>query len=567
MNARDKIGSARLRARRRMWWFRAWLMSLRMHPVPGMGSISVDEGMRCYFDPDVIDQLSIEEVEALLLHEVQHPFRRHPLRARRAGGLRARFDRVRGTLRQMFGVVDYHNLANLAGDCEINDDLFVRAKLTMPHAPFNGILPSDYKMVDGLSMEEYMDQMLKRAETKQAEDEAREHNDDAEDDDDEAHDDADDVGRTDSEMPSESEDSGDAREEGQRSGEAESDQDDRGEDEGRDEGSDDDADADAPPAGSDGAGDGDAGSEEGDAEADDAGEGDAGSGGSGPTSCDDRDGGEDEVKPHVGHGACGGCAGRKLAHELADDPNVPDAASPSEVALIMQQVAHAIVEAAGSNSRGTSPGGWLTTWAKEMIAPPKVDPYRVLAAATRSAIAGAMRGNVDFANGPLSRRREMLRQYVGNKAPLMSVMRGPNPRVLFVVDTSGSMGGGNNSRLSHALAESLNIAKACQATPLGMAVDAAVHEVREIKCADDILKLTRGGGGTDMRAGIREASEPKHKADVIVLLTDGETPWPTLAEMPKHAALITVIINRRTPKEVGCPPHILRSVVHVDSAA
>lgn len=233
--------------------------------------------------------------------------------------------------------------------------------------------------------------------------------------------------------------------------------------------------------------------------------------------------------------------------------------------MALRQVAHAVLEHKGSNSRGTTPGGWLTEWARSMLAPPRVNPYRVLASATRSAIAGTQRGSMDFQNGPPSRRREVLRQFVGNRAPLMAVMRGPNPRLVFVVDTSGSMGSGKDSRLAHALAECMNIAKACQATPLGLAVDAAVHDARPVRGPSDILALARGGGGTDMRVGIKAAAEPKQKADVIVLLTDGETPWPTVKEMPQRAALVTVIINRRTPKEVGCPAHILSSVVHVDT--
>lgn len=547
MTARDKISAARLRVWRRFPWFHALLFDLRPVEVAGMGSISVDEGLRLYYDPGMIDSLNVEEVESLLAHEVQHPLRRHAPRERAATHLRSRHHRVRYECAVLFGATTFGSLCNVAGDCEINDDLFGRVGMKMPGGKYEGVMPATFKMPDGKTLEEYVVLMLEQAEKLQQQggpseqgQSVRGGNDDA------------------PQSSGEGESEGEA---GQRSGEDGGGASDQAPGEGGGGAGDDARDANPEGRRGDGPSDGGSGPEEATDEAAPSGEGDAGSSGSAPDSGPSRP----SVVPRCGHGACGGSAGQTLDHERVERPDAPLPATAHEVARALQQVAHAVLEHLGANSRGTVPGGWLTEWAKSMLAPPKVNPYRVLAAATRSAIAGTQRGNMDFTNGPLSRRREVVRQLVGNRAPLMSVMRGPNPRVVFVVDTSGSMGGGKDSRLSHALAESMNIAKQCQATPLGLAVDAAVHEVRPIRSVNDILALARGGGGTDMRVGIAAAADPKHRADVIVLLTDGETPWPTLAEMPRKAALVTVIINRNTPKEVGCPPHVMRSVVHVDT--
>jgi hypothetical protein len=250
--------------------------------------------------------------------------------------------------------------------------------------------------------------------------------------------------------------------------------------------------------------------------------------------------------------------------EEADD--LPDAMTDVERELEMREVAQAIIEWSGGPGRGDAPGGWLQKWAREMLSPPKVNPLRVLAAATRSAISSAVRGAMDWRNGPPSRRRSVLVTLGwGKRAPLLPVLRGPNPRVVFVVDTSGSMGSGTDSALAQAAGEVLHIARACNATPLGMACDAGVHEVRPVRSVNDVLALTKGGGGTDMRVGIAEAAKSKYAANVIVLLTDGETMWPTPHEMPKHAPVVVVLIPHRDSTQV--PAHMKRNTITISKGA
>jgi predicted metal-dependent peptidase len=57
--------------------------------------------------------------------------------------------------------------------------------------------------------------------------------------------------------------------------------------------------------------------------------------------------------------------------------------------------------------------------------------------------------------------------------------------------------------------------------------DAAVHTAQRV-CTIQQLMLV-GGGGTDLRAGIRKAVEEARPPDVLVVLTDGCTPWPSSA--------------------------------------
>jgi predicted metal-dependent peptidase len=50
----------------------------------------------------------------------------------------------------------------------------------------------------------------------------------------------------------------------------------------------------------------------------------------------------------------------------------------------------------------------------------------------------------------------------------------------------------------------------------------------------------RGGGGTDVTAGIKAAEEIRHGApQLIITITDGFTNWPECPPRAKHVAVIT----------------------------
>jgi predicted metal-dependent peptidase len=50
-----------------------------------------------------------------------------------------------------------------------------------------------------------------------------------------------------------------------------------------------------------------------------------------------------------------------------------------------------------------------------------------------------------------------------------------------------------------------------------------------------------GGGGTDMGVGIVAAQALKPRPDVVIVLTDGHTPWPSIEP---RVAVIAVLIGR-----------------------
>lgn len=182
-------------------------------------------------------------------------------------------------------------------------------------------------------------------------------------------------------------------------------------------------------------------------------------------------------------------------------------------------------------SRGTQPGDALR-WASAILEP--VVPWQqVLTAAVRRA-AGWAHGHTDYTYTRPSRRQHAVR------GVLLPATRRPLPTIALVVDTSGSV---DDGMLGQALGE-VDGAIAGLGVPgeqvTVLACDAAVSTVQRVRRAAD----TRlgGGGGTDMRAGIDAASRLRPRPDVLVVLTDGYTPWPE--HPPAGMALVAALLRR-----------------------
>ncbi|MFE6054862.1 VWA-like domain-containing protein [Kitasatospora sp. NPDC056446] len=167
---------------------------------------------------------------------------------------------------------------------------------------------------------------------------------------------------------------------------------------------------------------------------------------------------------------------------------------------------------------GTSPAGWQR-WAEEAFHPPQ--PWRqLLGAAMRSALSGAGVGE-DYSYGRPARRS------AGVPGVLMPSLRRRPPRVSVVIDTSGSV---SDEELGSALLEVAAIGRAVGGRRDQVTVvpcDAAAHGVHAL-CRSEGIPLL-GGGGTDLRTGFRAALRTTPRPDVVVVLTDGQTRWPSAA--------------------------------------
>ena len=233
----------------------------------------------------------------------------------------------------------------------------------------------------------------------------------------------------------------------------------------------------------------------------------------------------------VGSGDCGSCAGNPGAHEAQGKSEAGDeegegegmkGISAAERELIIRDVAKKIEEAA--KSRGNVPAG-LDRWAKEYLHP-KVPWRRELRNVTHRNL------NECAGKREYSYKRPARRQ--GLNEIIFPTMKDFFPRIGIIRDTSGSM---SDKDLSRSVAETAGILKEMGGEVIDIEVDCQVHAVKRVKSIREIE--LKGGGGTDMGVGIDHAAGLKPRLDIIVVITDGETPWPASPPPMKCIVVLT----------------------------
>ncbi|ORW08130.1 MULTISPECIES: DUF2201 family putative metallopeptidase [Mycolicibacter] len=247
------------------------------------------------------------------------------------------------------------------------------------------------------------------------------------------------------------------------------------------------------------------------------GDGSAGAGGDGAADS----GGE------FGCGSGSGCEANP-GELIAEDAMGGRAGIDSATAdLIREQVAVAVRDHAEGKGRGSVPAG-VQRWADKVLTPPAVPWRRVLRVAIRRAI-GQAAGRTDYSMARPSRR---------SRDVLFPGLRGPKIRVAVVVDTSGSMSAGDLAAALSEVQGVLRTAAVAREHVTVLTVDAAAAAPQRISRVQDIALI--GGGGTDMRVGIAAAEALRPAPHVVVVLTDGDSPWPDAAGTAK---LVCVIIG------------------------
>ena len=215
--------------------------------------------------------------------------------------------------------------------------------------------------------------------------------------------------------------------------------------------------------------------------------------------------------------------------------------------LVRQRVASDVL----ANDQADVPPS-LQRWAEDRRRP-VVDWRRELAAEIRRSVA-EVRGAVDYSYARPSRRAAAMGDVI------MPSLRRPAVEVAVVCDTSASV---SEDLLALALGEIDGMLRAVGTRRVQvLACDDAVRAVGRVHQADDVVLF--GGGGTDMGVGLQAAEDCLPRPDVVVVLTDGFTPWPD-APPERVRVLVALLATGTDGVSRPNPPRWARTVA-VDPA-
>ena len=249
---------------------------------------------------------------------------------------------------------------------------------------------------------------------------------------------------------------------------------------------------------------------------------------------------------------CGSVSGGKRRdYELeASDENAPSN-TVNQQANILDSVASAVIKA---EENGDDIPEALSRIARDRL-DPKLDWKKLLAFNLRNAIANVA-GRRDYTYSRPSRRQDGIKQSGGNI--VLPAMRQPQPpSVGIVLDTSGSI---SDESLDIYLGEIRGIFNAVGVSS-GIWVlpcDSKVHEIQKIRSFDLSKLRIKGGGGTNMGVGIEEALKIRPRVNIVIILTDGATPWP---EFQPHGSINYLAILTTKSFQSYVPPWITSIVM------
>ncbi len=213
--------------------------------------------------------------------------------------------------------------------------------------------------------------------------------------------------------------------------------------------------------------------------------------------------------------------------------------------LIRAEVARSI--RAGVSSRPDSIAGSWVRWADACL-DPQLDWRQLLRAAVRQGVA-VTSGATDYTYQRLSRRRQ---PNVVLPATARSV-----PAAAMVIDTSGSVGDAELSLAAtevHGCLRHLGVRRDLLSV---WATDTVAQRVPTSVFASGRRARLTGGGGTDMGTGIETALASRPRPGLVVVITDGHTPWP--ARAPTARVVVALLPSPLVPD----PPPAWATVVRV----
>jgi predicted metal-dependent peptidase len=143
------------------------------------------------------------------------------------------------------------------------------------------------------------------------------------------------------------------------------------------------------------------------------------------------------------------------------------------------------------------------------------------------------------------KRSEALGYYVPNYVKEML-------RVASFIDTSGSI---SQFAISEFRSENIGIARAFESVQIHIGyIDVKVHDVLEVTNGniDKIINFVpKGGGGTDMRNIFTWLDRNLPDIELVVVFTDGYTPWPKPEQLSGRKVLWLVNTKEKVPSGIG----------------
>ena len=219
-------------------------------------------------------------------------------------------------------------------------------------------------------------------------------------------------------------------------------------------------------------------------------------------------GGRDEVETQP-VGTSGSCSdGRQRPWELGP----PDDDNPGLDEADQEQLIHTTAQNVAARGHGS---GGHRRWAEQILDPP-IDPATKLLNHVRRCC------DVTIGFGERSYRRPSRRN--GNPRMALPSNVAPLPRITVIIDTSGSMG---QRQLGLALG---TVRKVLQSFRIRDGIHIVTGDTKgqttTLCLADPRCIDLAGGGGTDMAEIVEQVLEDKPRPQLILVITDGWTPWP-----------------------------------------
>src|SRR5262249_5077868 len=131
---------------------------------------------------------------------------------------------------------------------------------------------------------------------------------------------------------------------------------------------------------------------------------------------------------------------------------------------------------------------------------------------------------------------------------VLPALEKPLPSVAVIIDTSASV---NDELLGDAITEVQGCLRSLGIRRDLLTVYAADVEARRVRDFASKRVALSGGGGTDMRAAIATALAGRPRPDLVVVLTDGLTPWPNAKP---RASVVVGLLGRQSELAARMPP-------------